>query len=89
MASDDSYECKFEKKDVSQSWTGTADVYLFIVTPHGAAVDVGDSATLSCVMTGKKIVDIFLMKCKVGSSSTWLPIRSSANVKNTGVDLQR
>ena len=51
--------CKFESEDGGTSWNETAKVFLFIVTPHGDAVDVGDSATLSCVITGKVIVGLY------------------------------
>ena len=51
-ASDDVYECRFENSDDGSQWEGRVHVYLFIVTPHSATVKSGESATLSCVMTG-------------------------------------
>ena len=32
--------------------SGTARIFLFIVTPKGAEVDKGDNATLTCTFTG-------------------------------------
>ncbi|XP_063690694.1 uncharacterized protein LOC134823228 isoform X2 [Bolinopsis microptera] len=47
---DDIYKCKFTSGD-GTNWEGIRRVFLFIVTPHDATVNQGDSATLSCVMT--------------------------------------
>ena len=50
-STDDQYKCEFGLSDGS-IYTGVAMVFLFRVTPHGARVDKGGDASLSCVFTG-------------------------------------